>query len=444
MEAQIKAMAILLAIYGGLWIANTLIGIKNSLGDGYKWDWGKFWDGILKGGLGGIALAIGATAIALLPEAFTLGGIMISDALKESVSMLGIIGSIGSGVLIYAKKFTDNVKYLFDPENKYSPKLKINDPDNWNSGLVVFDVDDLPETLGTHGDPLADGETGQGAVNSYASADDFYNATIGRGFDIDGWYGAQCWDLGQLFWKNQVNRGLITKPGGGGAIDCWDVSRNINAGSEFELISDKNAIRKGDWIIFRGGQFGHIGMAMSGNQGNYVRLLGQNQGGTPFRNGGSTTNVINMSLNNFAGAFRFKGWNQPAPAVTKPVDSSVVAAVLAGKFGNEPHRSVNLRNAGYDPVAVQKEVNAELARQAKAQPVAPAPVPEPTPSPEAISDGIKVGDIVRPTKLRDYNGTPLVQYDDTYTVTELNGDRAVLMARNQVWAAMHVTNLEKV
>lgn len=69
----------------------------------------------------------------------------------------------------------------------------------------------------------------------------------------------------------------------------------------------------------------------------------------------------------------------------------------------------------------------------------PAPAPEPKPD-----DGFKVGDIVVPTRLVDYNGTPLVQYDDTYTITQLSGDRAVLSARGVIWAAMNTKDIRKV
>lgn len=68
----------------------------------------------------------------------------------------------------------------------------------------------------------------------------------------------------------------------------------------------------------------------------------------------------------------------------------------------------------------------------------PAPAPEPTPEPE-----FKVGDVVVPTRLVDYDGTPLVQYDDTYTITQISGDRAVLSARGQVWAAMNTNDIRK-
>ena len=78
-------------------------------------------------------------------------------------------------------------------------------------------------------------------------------------------------------------------------------------------------------------------------------------------------------------------------------------------------------------------------------PPAPQPTPEPTPEPEPE---FKVGDKVVPTKLVDYNGTPLVQYDDYYTIAQIQGDRAVLTApRNGeqvVWAAMNTANIRKV
>ena len=71
---------------------------------------------------------------------------------------------------------------------------------------------------------------------------------------------------------------------------------------------------------------------------------------------------------------------------------------------------------------------------------APAPAPAPAPKP---AEGFKVGDVVVPTRLVDYNGTPLVQYDDTYTISQINGDRAVLTARGAVWAAMNTKDIRK-
>lgn len=87
-----------------------------------------------------------------------------------------------------------------------------------------------------------------------------------------------------------------------------------------------------------------------------------------------------------------------------------------------------------------QEVNALLA-PAPAPAPAPTPAPEPTPAPAPAP--LKVGDTVVPTALVDYNGTKLVQYDKTYTISELRGDRAVLMARGAIWAAMNTNNIRK-
>ena len=87
--------------------------------------------------------------------------------------------------------------------------------------------------------------------------------------------------------------------------------------------------------------------------------------------------------------------------------------------------------------AVYAAVNTGNLKKVNATP-APTPAPDP---------GFKVGDKVVPTKLVDYNGTPLVQYDDVYTISEINGDRAVLTApRNGqpvVWAAMNTANIRR-
>lgn len=78
----------------------------------------------------------------------------------------------------------------------------------------------------------------------------------------------------------------------------------------------------------------------------------------------------------------------------------------------------------------------------------PKPEVKPEPKPQSKEEpkkeeGLKVGDKVKPTRLVDYNGTPLVQYDEEYTIIELIGDRAVLEARGQVWAAMNTKNIER-
>lgn len=139
----------------------------------------------------------------------------------------------------------------------------------------------------------------------------FKNYTIGKCWNTDGSYGAQCWDLGDLFWQNYTGRRLSTC-GTGAARGIWDC-KDYNSGSEFELITDKNALQTGDWIIFNSGRYGHVGMAMGNFNNGYISLLGQNQGGGACTEGGSAANIINISLNSFLGAFRPKTYIKPEP-----------------------------------------------------------------------------------------------------------------------------------
>lgn len=139
----------------------------------------------------------------------------------------------------------------------------------------------------------------------------FKDYTIGQCWNTDGYYGAQCWDLGDLFWQNYAGRNLSTC-GTGAAKGIWNCKEQ-NAGDDFELITDPTQLQVGDWVIFNNGTYGHVGMALGGYNGGYVALLGQNQGGYACEGGGSSTNIINISLKSFAGAFRPKSYIKPEP-----------------------------------------------------------------------------------------------------------------------------------
>lgn len=135
----------------------------------------------------------------------------------------------------------------------------------------------------------------------------FIGATINKSYDMDHMYGKTCWDYGDYFWLNQVGRGLDTG-GTGQARGCWTVAaaRKRNAGNDFDLITNKNDLREGDWIITNGGKYGHVGIVTGiVKKGVAVKLQGQNQG--TFR---TKVTVINFGLGDFLGAFRFKKWTK--------------------------------------------------------------------------------------------------------------------------------------
>lgn len=159
----------------------------------------------------------------------------------------------------------------------------------------------------------------------------FKDYMLGRCENFDNFAGSQCVDLSAIFWMNYTNDGRIFSTCGTGmAKGAWNC-KEYNAGNDFELIYNKEDIQLGDWIIFSSGQYGHVGMAMGSYNNGYVSLLGMNQGGTPCEGGGSATNIININLNSFLGAFRPKSYIKPEPEPTPiPVSNCVYWHVLAG------------------------------------------------------------------------------------------------------------------
>ena len=152
-------------------------------------------------------------------------------------------------------------------------------------------------------------DLGKGEFYPFDTPQEFKDATLGKCIDLDGKWGAQCVDLANAFWKEYTNR-WITTCETGTARGIWDC-KDENAGKEFKLITNANDIKTGDFIIFDGGAYGHVGMALGKPNKGYVSLLGENQGGTSCAGGGSATNIINISLKTFKGAFRPKIYDIP-------------------------------------------------------------------------------------------------------------------------------------
>ena len=174
-------------------------------------------------------------------------------------------------------------------------------------------------------------ECGQGRY-IYAPTDNpiaFKDYVIGGCWNTDGYYGAQCWDLADLFFQNYAGRNFSTC-GTGAAKGAWNC-KEYNAGDEFELIYNKEDLQAGDWVIFSSGKYGHVGMAMGSYNNGYVSLLGQNQGGSSCEGGGSAANIINISLSGFVGAFRPKSYIKPEPTPAPlPISNCVEWHVLKG------------------------------------------------------------------------------------------------------------------
>lgn len=461
----------------------TLVGAYQNINIwGMRFDWKLYVNGLVKWlVLGGAVVGSTVGAFLLLAQA-EKQGIDLVDAetvaprvifgvvILASAVMLGkIIAKLATtlGVSEQAlKQIQETAKTV--PEDKPLP---------------VFFPDTTPKEVDEYVKAKLQEEQEGGIGTFYSvptgSYQEFKNAVNGNGYDIDNYYGWQCWDGTALLWQ-QFGKSLVT--GNGLAIGCWDLKRDVNKYDLFTLVTDVNSLQLGDVVVMRPN---HIGF-FDGYNGGYMRILGQNQGGRANSAGGSAFNVVNIAKSSFAGAFRLKKWATapaptpaPAPRPTKSIDE-VAKEVLRGDWGNGDARTARLRSAGYDPNAVQAKVNQllagspapakksidEVAREALrgdwgngddrkrrlteagydytavqnkvnqllagSNGVASAPAP-----------AFKVGDVVVPTRRVSYNGSPLTQYDNSYTISELKGDRAVLMARGQVWSAMNTKDIRK-
>lgn len=199
----------------------------------------------------------------------------------------------------------------------------------------VEEIVDLPTVEAIDGNQLSEEckegeECGRGWYVDTSTPQAFKEAVYGQCIDTDGHFGSQCWDLANLFFQNYAGRTLSTCGTGaakGTIIDgCWQQ----NIGDNFDMVWDPNTLQFGDIVVFTNGQFGHIGMAMGASNNGYISLLGTNQGGASCSGGGSSANIINISLKNFGGAFRPKSYikkEEPKPEPAIPITGCLEWAV---------------------------------------------------------------------------------------------------------------------
>ena len=159
-------------------------------------------------------------------------------------------------------------------------------------------------------------------VNTYLA---WRLATLNNGFDADGYYGDQCWDLTAEFWyNNSFGTGYPQTGPNGAAWECWTNSRVVNAGNKFDLIYNLADVKQGDVLVydqFSGNPYGHIGFAdedyatwHANNPTSYeFPILSQNNQGTPYAGGGTYTNIHGYDTRLFLGAFRLKAWHPTPP-----------------------------------------------------------------------------------------------------------------------------------
>lgn len=150
---------------------------------------------------------------------------------------------------------------------------------------------------------------------------DWYEMTIGKKYDIDGYYGFQCWDYFAYFCKyfnlNVNTHCSLT----GFAGDLWKDRFNKAYSKYFTFITDVNQLRNGDWCFWDS----HVAMYYDGKE------VGQNQNYQP------QVTAINFIYKGFLGAMRFKKWmDENKPSLSNEEIEVFIRALYKGLFNRKP------------------------------------------------------------------------------------------------------------
>lgn len=122
----------------------------------------------------------------------------------------------------------------------------------------------------------------------------WYEQTIGKSFDTDGAYGAQCWDYFDAFCRKIGFSGSRYCGNTGYVGDLWilrDVS-GYDYSTAFDYIYDPAQFQTGDWVFWEK----HVAMYYEGLE------VGQNQNGKPY------VTAKEMNWSGILGAMRWRGW----------------------------------------------------------------------------------------------------------------------------------------
>ena len=200
----------------------------------------------------------------------------------------------------------------------------------------VIEVEGIPTVEEVDGGLFEDKDTGLSTAEgdyedlgwsetfNVSSPEAFKNDTLNKCIVANNKWGAQCVSLARVFWWSYADRDVSTC-GTGMAKGMMECSEQ-NAGDEFKVFwsEDYSQIQAGDWLVFTGGQYGHVGMALGSVNKGYVTLLGENQGGTACPEGGSATNIINISIKNLIGFYRPKAYIKPPKPTPVVPDTGIV------------------------------------------------------------------------------------------------------------------------
>lgn len=131
----------------------------------------------------------------------------------------------------------------------------------------------------------------------WANPQAFKDAVYGKSIDVDGAYGAQCWDLFAYFCQKEKVSCSTYCALTGYAGDLYKLRYQYGYDKFFEFFYPRHAVR-GDWIFWDG----HVAMVWDVYNDGGVLCLGQNQ------NGVKKVTLKTYKLGTALGCMRFKRW----------------------------------------------------------------------------------------------------------------------------------------
>lgn len=244
-----------------------------------------------------------------IAEIVIAGGIAIAAALTGALVNINIENGKINATVLYSNEEVPAV--IYDEQGEVVETTEYD-------GEQIKTVDEIDGGMFEDKDTgvsVLDGEysdLGWSETYNVSSPEAFKNDTIGKCIIANNRFGAQCVSLARVFWWSYANRDVSTCGTGmaKGMMNCAEQ----NAGDDFLVFWGVNGVQSGDWLVFNGGQYGHVGMALGPVVNGYVALLGENQGGRACDGGGAATNIININVKNLIGYYRPKAYIVPEPA----------------------------------------------------------------------------------------------------------------------------------
>ena len=160
------------------------------------------------------------------------------------------------------------------------------------------------------------------------SYQDFKNTHLGNGYDIDGWFGWQCFD-GYAEYCNYLGVPYANCTDSGYAQDLWTQRHSNGILNYFDEVE---VMQPGDVAIFAvspSTPYSHVAIFDSDAGNGYGNFLGQNQGSDRTNpNGGSAFNIVALPYSaTYPTAFRPKQSSNNA-VITNSSEPSTVASGL--------------------------------------------------------------------------------------------------------------------